>query len=128
MSKVQILPKDIKNALPQYQLSDLEMLLQDIRLVIQERKSKSKKVQEVRLLQQLNECVLPEGHFDKLHFLQKKQKSKKGLTKAENKEFDQLIAEEQKWQLKRLKILGKLAELKNISITEVATQLGLHSN
>ncbi len=128
MQKVQIQTEiDVRTFLSQLGTKELEAFLREIPALLARRKSEAQKAKEVALIQRLNEeCVLPESHWQRYNALSEKQEETE-LTPAESKEFFQLVAEERQLQLKRIHILGELAQLRGATLDEVAKDLGIKS-
>lgn len=104
---------------------DLELFAKEIAIILTKRKAREQRAKEADLLQKLNEeCVLPDGHFERFYWLNQK-KSTTPLSETERTELAQLIQEEEQLRLKRVKVLGKLARLKKMSIQQVSEQLAL---
>jgi len=126
MSKVQIKTEiDLLAILPQLDTNDLERYAKEIAKLLTQRKAKSKKAKIAGLLRQLNEeCVLPEGDLERFYELKSK-RDKTALPPKEEKLFFQLIKEEEKLRIKRIKILGKIAQLKDIPLAKLNKELGI---
>ena len=126
MSKVQIKTEiDLLAILPQLDTSDLEHYAQEIAKLLTQRKAKSKKAKIAELLRQLNEeCVLPEGDVERFYELKSK-REKAALPSKEEKLFFKLIKEEEKLRIKRIKVLGEIAQLKNIPLAKLNKELGI---
>lgn len=127
MAKVQIQTEiDIRKLLTQLKTSQLESFLHEISALITRRKAKDKKVQEARLLQQLNEeCVLSEQHWQEFTALKAKREATK-ISDSELTRLGQLIQEEEQFRLKRIQILGELSRLRGISLPQLTQELGIH--
>ena len=127
MGKVQIQTEiDIQKLLSQLETSQLEEFLSEIRALIIRRKSKDTQTLQLKLLQKLNEeCVLTESHKEKFRQLTDKKETTE-LTANEQKELSKLIQEEESLRLKRINILGELAQLKGISLPELTKELGIY--
>ncbi|MEZ4962899.1 MAG: hypothetical protein R2830_23940 [Saprospiraceae bacterium] len=126
MQKVQIQAEvDPKSMLSQLGTQELEAFMREIKGLLTRRRTKDIKAKEKALLQQLNEkCALPEAHWQQFRLLQEKMQAG-DLTPADKEVFFQLVKEEEKMRLLRVKILGELAQLRGISLPEIATQLGI---
>ena len=127
MGKVQIQTEiDIQKLLSQLETSQLEEFLREIRALITRRKSKDTQTLQLKLLQKLNEeCVLTESHKEKFRQLTAKRETTE-LTANEQKELSKRIKEEESLRLKRINILGELAQLKGISLPELTKELGIY--
>lgn len=128
MSKVQVRTEiDLHQLLSQLDTKALEKLLRALPEIIGKRKSAPPRLTEPQLLERLNnECSLPTEHWEKLHELNAK-KDSGTISELELKSLFSLIKEEEKLRLHRIEILGKLAQLRGTSITEVATNLGINT-
>lgn len=126
MQKIQIQTElDLQSLLQQLKTSELEAFSREIAMLLTQRKAKDTKIREAELLQKLNEeCVLSSHQLQLFYFLSQKRKEKE-LPKKELKQLFQLIHEEEKLRLKRIKILGELAQLRNTSIDKLIIQLGI---
>ena len=85
----------------------------------------SKKAKITELLSTLNEeCILPKGDLERFYGLKSK-RAKAALPTKEEKLFFQLIKEEEKLRIKRIEILGAIAQLKNIPLATLNKELGI---
>ncbi|MFN7116347.1 MAG: hypothetical protein ACK4TA_06070 [Saprospiraceae bacterium] len=127
MSKIQVQAEvDVQSLLAQMDTDELEGLVREASALLTQRKSDRNKSQVTQLLQQLNEeCALPEAHWQAFHALLQK-RATQTLSEADQAQLDALIQEEEKLRLKRIQILGELAEIKGISIQQMAAELGIH--
>jgi len=126
MQKVQFHTEiDIKSFLAQLENSELEAFLRETSAILAQRKAGDKKALEAALLQRLNEeCALPQEHINSFKALNRKKESGK-LTTSEKEELLLLIKQEERLRLRRIHILGELAELRGISLQDMATELGI---
>jgi len=126
MQKIQVLTKNgVYLPLKQLKTSELENFAREISMLITQRKTKNKKDREFELLRKLNEeCVLPDTNLELFYFLNEK-KNKLKLTDSEQQKFSQLIREEETLRLKRVRILGELAQLRSITIDQLIHELGI---
>lgn len=115
MHEVQVqAEKDVRSFLSQFETKELEAFQREIPGLLARRKAADKKVREIALLQRLSdECVLPEKHWLRFNALSEK-KEETDLTPQEWKVYFRLIEEERKLQLKRILILGELAQLRGV--------------
>lgn len=129
MQKVQVQAEiDVKSFLSQLGTSELEDFLRETAALLKRRKVGDKKAKEAALLRRLNEeCALPEAHWQRFRSLDVKRQSSE-LTAHESKELFQLIKEEEQLRLKRIQILGELAQIKGISLPEIAKELGIKAS
>lgn len=126
MAKVQIQTEiEIHKLLTQLKTSQLEAFLREISALIRRRKAKDKKVLEARLLQRLNEeCVLPTQDWqDFLHLKDKREAE--NINDVELTRLTELIKSEEKLRLKRINILGELAEIRGVSLPQLIKELGI---
>lgn len=127
MQKVRIKTEiDLRNLLAQLNTSQLEALLREISALIERRKATDQKAQEARLLQQLNEdCVLSDAHWQQFTQLVKKREAAT-ISEAELSQLDQLTRGEEQLRLKRIQLLGELADLRGIPLPQLTQELGIH--
>ncbi len=78
---------------------------------------------EADLLRKINLGFPPEK-WERLDFLDAKMEAS-GLAETEHHELLALIEEYEQYALRRLKLLGKLAELRGTSLRDVMRQLGI---
>lgn len=115
---------DVTAFLAQFDTNELEAFKVEVEADIKRRKTSDKKIREVVLLQALNDCVLPEDNLKRaLHLNQKRKENQ--LTDNELENFMKLAQEEEVLRLKRIRILGELAQLKNISLPQLTEELGI---
>ena len=125
MSKLPKAEINIPYFLSQFKTNELEEFMREIAALIKSRKTKNKKAREVELLQTLNEdCVLPQAHLERFLFLKKKRENNE-LPKEELEELFKFIEEEETLRLKRIHILGEIADLRSVSILKVTKDLGI---
>jgi hypothetical protein len=126
MQKVQVQAEiDVKSFLSQLGTKELEEFLRETAALLTRRKVGDKKAKEAVLLRQLNEeCALPEAHWLRFHVLDSKRQAG-GLTPKESEELFRLIKEEEQLRLRRILILGELAQLRGIPLPEIAAELGI---
>lgn len=128
MQNVQVQAEiDAKSFLSQFGTRELEEFLREIPGLLARRNVVDKKAKETALLRRLNEeCALPEKHWLRFNALREKKEDTE-LTLRESKEFFRLIKEERQLQLKRILILGELAQLRGVTLDEIADELGIKS-
>lgn len=126
MQKVQVKAEvDLKSFLSQLGNQELEAFMREIRSLLSRRKAKDSHAKEKALLLRLNEeCSLPESHWERFHFLNEK-KEVNSLSPSEWEEWFQLVQAEEKLRLLRIQILGELAQLRGITLPEMAAELGI---
>ncbi len=79
---------------------------------------------EIELLQALNTCVFPDNELRQLLDLREK-REKQELSKHELDLLFDLIKKEEQLRLERINILGKLAQLRGVSLPELTEELGI---
>jgi len=126
MQKIQIQAEvDVKSLIAQMDTDDLEYFVQKASAVLPQRRTTNIKAKETKLLQRLNEeCILPDIHWTRLRELLQK-RSMQSLSEAEATQLENLIQEEESLRVKRVEILGKLAQLKGVSLEQVVEELGI---
>jgi len=83
------------------------------------------KTKTTELLKILNEeCASSEKDLDRFYNLRIK-RTKTELSPKELKEFFSLIKAEENLRIKRIKILGKIAQLRNIPLAKLNKELGI---
>lgn len=117
---------DIPTFLAQFNTDELEAFKVEVEADIMRRKTIDKKVREVVLLQALNDCVLPEKNLKRALHLDEKRKQNQ-LNSNELEDFLKLAQEEEELRLKRVRLLGELAQIKNKSLTQLTEELGIKS-
>ena len=122
MSKVLFRPDTLKSMLSHLKTSELEGFLKIISSILDNRRQRNNKEKETDLLLKINNCILPDGHLERFLFLREKRQIEE-LPKKELAELFSLIEEEQKLQVKRIKLLKKLADLKGITVPMLMKQL-----
>ena len=126
MEKVQIQTEiDIQKLLAQLNTSQLEACMREISALIRLRSTTDKTALEARLLQQLNEaCVLPLEDWREFTQLKEKREAE-SISEAELSRLAELIQQEERLRLKRVELLGALAELREISLPVLMKELGI---
>jgi hypothetical protein len=77
---------------------------------------------EIKLIKQLNDCILSSEEQSRFNKLVNKRRNEK-ITESELKELIKLNEKSEHLNVKRLKILGKLADSKNKSLAEIMKKL-----
>jgi len=128
MQKIQIQAEvDIKSLLAQMDTDDLEDFVQKASAVLTQRKTTNIKAKETKLLQRLNEeCILPDMHWTRLQELLQK-RATQSLSEPEATQLENLIQEEESLRVKCVEILGKLAQLKGVTLEEVVEELDIQT-
>ena len=88
-----------------------------------QRKTSDKQKEEADLLQKINKSLSIQ-EIDRFNFLNEKH-SEENITEQEYTEYLVLIKKIEKLNVKRLKYLISLAQLRNLTVLEVMKQLGL---
>ncbi len=127
MQKIRVLAEvDIDSVFADLNTGELKAFVRKLSAMITQRRVADIGTKEVELLQKLNEeCVLPYNQLERFMFLRHKRKSTE-LPPGELKELFQLIEEEELLRVKRMQILGELAQLTDIPLLELMKQLGLN--
>jgi Rad3-related DNA helicase len=101
----------------------LEVFIEHILSLRVQRKTSDKQKEEADLLQKINKS-LSIKEIGRFNFLNEKH-SEEDITEQEYAEFLVLIKKIEKLNVKRLKYLISLAQLRNVTVVEVMKQLGL---
>ncbi len=128
MQKVQVHADiEVKSFLSQLENDELELFMKEIKALLALRGTKDKKAKELELLHRLNEeCTLPDAHWLRFEHLCKKRDAGT-LNEEEKFELLDLIKEEEQLRLLRIQILGELAQLRGISLPQIAEELGINT-
>lgn len=126
MQKIQVHTEiDIKAFVAQLGDKELKAFLQEISALLTRRNVPNRKAREAELLLQLNEeCTLPREHWEQFHALTAKQEEGV-LSSSEQAALLELSKAEERLRLQRIQILGELAQLRGITLLEVAEELGI---
>ncbi len=126
MGKIELKAEyDVKAILSQLTLSQLEAFSLEIKADLMRRKADNPKEKETALLYQImEECTLSPESLTAFHRLIEK-RSDTLLTETEQLQLDRLIEEEELLRVQRVKLLGELAQLRGISLKELASDLGI---
>jgi hypothetical protein len=129
MPKIQIQTEiDFQGLLDQMPTTDIEAFVQEASSVLVRRKA-GEKNREHTLLRRLNEeCALPDEHWRQYRELLEKRQITQSFSPSEQEQFDVLVREEEQMRLKRIKILGELAQLKGLTLDQIAAKLGLDAD
>lgn len=129
MPKIQIQTEiDFQGLLDQMPTTDIEAFVQEASSVLVRRKA-GEKNREHNLLRRLNEeCALPDEHWRQYRELLEKRQITQSFSPSEQEQFDVLVREEEQMRLKRIKILGELAQLKGLTLDQIAAKLGLDAD
>ena len=100
--------------------------LQDEAIILQIENLMQNESSEVELLQALNACTFPDEELhDLLELTEKRQFGE--LPEDERTRLFDLIKKEEQLRLERVSILGRLAQLKDIPLLELAEQLDIQA-
>ncbi len=100
--------------------------LQDEAIILQIENLMQNESSEVELLQALNACTFPDEELhDLLELTEKRQFGE--LPEDERTRLFDLIKKEEQLRLERVNILGRLAQLKDIPLLELAEQLDIQA-
>lgn len=116
---------DLNSVLKGLNVSDLESLIKEASALVTRKKAKENKHLESELLFQLNHVYVPsQEHLD--HFFKLVEKrNQEMITVKELAKLQLLIDEEEAFQVERIKIVGKLSQLWDMSMMKVVEKLGL---
>ena len=101
----------------------LDTFIEHILSLRVQRKTSDKQKEEADLLQKINKSLSIQ-EIDRFNFLNEKH-SEENITEQEYTEYLVLIQKIEKLNVKRLKYLISLAQLRNVTVLEVMKQLGL---
>jgi Rad3-related DNA helicase len=101
----------------------LDTFIEHILSLRVQRKTSDKQKEEADLLQKINKSLSIQ-EIDRFNFLNEKH-SEEDITEQEYAEYLVLIKKIEKLNVKRLKYLISLAQLRNVTVLEVMKQLGL---
>lgn len=106
-------------------INELEEIIEEINAIISKKKSKDRKDQIAILLRQHNETVLDkEKQIQYLDLLSKLESE--SINEFERKILNELTIEEEDLRNKRIQILIKLSQLRDIPFTQQMKELGLN--
>lgn len=100
--------------------------LQDEAIILQIENLMQDESSEVELLQLLNACTFPDEELREIRQLTEKRQSGE-LPENEHTRLFDLIKKEEQLRLERINILGRLAQLKNIPLLQLAEQLDIQA-
>jgi len=116
---------DLTKVLKGLKISDLEQLIKEASALVIRRKAKENKRLESELLFQLNHVYVPSQVHLKRFFELVERRNQETISTKELTELQTLIDEEEAFQVERIKILGKLSQIWNMTIMQVVKKLGL---
>ncbi len=108
----------------QMPLTDLEMFVQQLNAVIRDKKKTDKNLQDTILLDKINRTVLDKSKRLRYQALIQ-QMEIETISDIEHSELLELVEEEEKIRVKRLKYLIELAQLRNITLPQLMKTLEL---
>ena len=121
--KAQLSKEDLLQAVQQLSLPELEGFVQDIIALKAKHQSPSLSKDETELLLKINQGI-PQAIQQRYQILINK-RNQETLTEQEYQELLQLTDKVEIHQAQRLDYLGQLAQLRQISLTNLMTQLGI---
>ena len=128
MQKVSIQVQDnVKNYLSEIskmKISELEFFAQELNSLITRKRSKSKKHRIGKLYELINETVLDENKLVLFDLLAEKLQNQT-MSETENKIYLKIAEEEENLRNQRVMYMVELAQLRGISFSELAEELGL---
>ncbi len=105
-------------------VTELERFLKDINALLRRKKTQDKALRERQLLHKINRTVLNAIQTERYHILVEKLELGT-MTDTEHSEFGLLADHEEKLRNQRVKYMIELAQLRDISLSQVMTSLGL---
>ena len=105
-------------------VTELERFLKDINALLRRKKTQDKALRERHLLHKINRTVLNAIQTERYHILVEKLELGT-MTDTEHSEFGLLADHEEKLRNQRVKYMIELAQLRDISLSQVMTSLGL---
>ncbi len=128
MENIQIQPnKNLQNLISGFAempLNDLESFISGLNALVTRKRVTDSNKRNKFLLQKINQTVLPEQAIERYTLLQDKMELDT-LTETEYKELLILVNQEEKVRNKRFQYLLELAQLRDITLTQLMNQLGL---
>lgn len=115
--------EDILEAVKQFSPSELESFTQQVQLIQAQRKTPHLSKRETELLKQINQGI-PQTFWQPYKQLAAK-RDVGTLTETEHKELLRLSDEMERLNAERLGYLVELAQLRNVSLTELMEKLGI---
>lgn len=131
MATIQIEPNlkiktdKVLNGIAQMNLSDIEEFLSQVSNVLAKKKAPNLSARESELLLAINK-PWTDKKTARFKILIKKLQDET-LSEKEHTEYMKLVNERQDRSIERLKNLIELAAIRNISVSELSEQLGIHS-
>ncbi len=113
------------NGVAQMPLNELEYFVQELNALITRKKTNNKTYRERSLLTKINQTVLPKNKIERYISLHHKLESET-LTESEHSEFMDLVAQDEEQRNQRVKYMIELAQLRNITLSQLMQTLGLN--
>jgi hypothetical protein len=113
------------NGVAQMPLNELEYFVQELNALITRKKTNNKTYRERSLLTKINQTVLPKNKIERYISLHHKLESET-LTESEHSEFMDLVAQDEEQRNQRIKYMIELAQLRNITLSQLMQTLGLN--
>jgi hypothetical protein len=105
-------------------LSDLESFISGLNALATRKRAVDGNKRDKYLLQKINQTVLPEPVLERYASLQDKMELE-NLSETDYQELLQLVSQEEKVRNKRFRYLLELAQLRDLPLAQLMTQLGL---
>lgn len=105
-------------------LSDLESFIGGLNALATRKRVADSNKRTKYLLQKINQTVLPEPMLERYTFLQDKMELK-NLSETDYQELLHLVSQEEKIRNKRFQYLVELAQLRDMPLAQLMSQLGL---
>ncbi len=121
--EAQLSKEDLIQAVQQLSLSELKQFVRDILALLAKQEAPNLSKDETELLLKINQGISQDIQ-QKYHFLINK-RNKENLTNQEYQELLQLTAQVENHQAQRLEYLAELAQLRQTSVTNLITELGI---
>ena len=103
---------------------ELERFLKDINALLRRKKTQDKALRERQLLHKINRTVLDATQTERYHVLVEKLELGT-MTDTEHGEFETLANQEEKLRNQRVKFMIELAQLRELTLSQVMKSLGL---
>ena len=130
MTKIQVQTEidavGLFNGISQMSLNELENFARELNALITRRKTDDTSSREKSLLRNINQTALPQNKAERYADLIQKLEAD-SITKTEHVEFMDLVTEEEALRNERVKYLIELSQLRNITLPQLMTNLGLNT-
>lgn len=120
----QLTPDDILEAVKQFSPAELETFTRQVRLIQAQRKTPHLSQRETELFKKINDAI-PLSFWQPYNQLLAK-RDVASLTEAEHEELLRLSDELERLNAERMGYLMELAQLRNVSLTDLMDELGIH--